>query len=41
MAEVAQALEYVSFQDAWLRSCESGSWTDVVRLAETGIEVQA
>ena len=37
----AQALEYVSFQDAWLRSCESGSWTDVVPLAETGTEVQA
>jgi predicted dehydrogenase len=28
----AQAVEYVSFQDAWVRSCESGAWTDVVSL---------
>ncbi len=28
----AQAVDYVSFQDAWLRSCESGTWVDVVRL---------
>lgn len=25
----AQAVEYVSFQDAWLRSCESGAWSNV------------
>ena len=30
----AQAVEYVSFQAAWLRSCESGSWADVVSLRE-------
>ena len=29
----AQALEYVSFQSAWLRSCETGGWQDVVPLA--------
>lgn len=28
----AQAVEYVSFQDAWLRSCQSGSWHDVTSL---------
>lgn len=28
----AEAVDYVSFQDAWVRSCESGSWTDVVSL---------
>ena len=28
----AQAVEYVSFQDAWIRSCDSGTWTDVVSL---------
>lgn len=28
----AQAVEYVSFQDAWLRSCRSGSWEDVTSL---------
>ena len=31
----AQALEYVAFQDAWLRSCQSGSWVDVTPLADT------
>lgn len=30
----AQAVEYVSFQDAWLRSCASGTWHDVVSIAE-------
>ncbi len=30
----AEAVEYVSFQAAWLRSCESGSWADVVSLRE-------
>ncbi|HEY8094030.1 MAG TPA: Gfo/Idh/MocA family oxidoreductase [Acidimicrobiales bacterium] len=29
-----EALDYVSFQAAWLRSCESGTWEDVVRLGE-------
>jgi predicted dehydrogenase len=29
-----EALDYVSFQAAWLRSCESGHWEDVVRLEE-------
>ena len=29
----AQAVEYVSFQSAWLRSCESGSWETVTPLA--------
>jgi predicted dehydrogenase len=28
----AEAVNYVSFQDAWVRSCESGTWTDVVSL---------
>jgi predicted dehydrogenase len=28
----AQAVEYVSFQDAWLRSCQTGTWFDVVSL---------
>ena len=28
----AQAVEYVSFQAAWLRSCESGSWETVTPL---------
>lgn len=27
-----EALDYVSFQSAWLRSCDSGSWEDVSRL---------
>jgi predicted dehydrogenase len=31
-----EALEYVSFQAAWLRSCESGAWQDVVRLDHEG-----
>lgn len=30
----AEAVDYVSFQDAWVRSCESGTWTDVVSLRE-------
>lgn len=30
----AEAVDYVSFQDAWVRSCESGSWTDVVSLRQ-------
>jgi predicted dehydrogenase len=29
-----EALDYVSFQSAWLRSCASGHWEDVVRLDE-------
>ena len=29
-----EAVEYVSFQAAWLRSCENGSWADVVSLRE-------
>lgn len=28
----AEALDYVAFQSAWLRSCDSGSWEDVSRL---------
>jgi predicted dehydrogenase len=28
------ALDYVSFQAAWLRSCASGTWENVVRLEE-------
>ena len=28
----AEAVDYVSVQDAWLRSCESGTWCDVVPL---------
>lgn len=27
----AEAVEYVRFQEAWLRSCTSGSWVDVTR----------
>lgn len=30
----AQAVEYVSFQSAWLRSCRSGQWEDVVSIRE-------
>jgi predicted dehydrogenase len=30
----AQALDYVSFQDAWLRSCRSGTWQGVVSLRD-------
>lgn len=30
------ALDYVSFQDAWLRSCDSGRWEPVTRLGELG-----
>jgi predicted dehydrogenase len=29
-----QALEYVAFQSAWLRSCESGRWIDVEPIGE-------
>ena len=27
-----EALDYVSVQAAWLRSCEFGTWQDVIRL---------
>ena len=30
----AQAVEYVSFQSAWLRSCRSGQWEDVVSIRQ-------
>ena len=30
----AEAVDYVSFQDAWVRSCNTGTWTDVVSLRE-------
>jgi len=30
----AEALDYVSFQDAWLRSCDSGAWADVVSIRQ-------
>ncbi|MBA3286464.1 MAG: Gfo/Idh/MocA family oxidoreductase [Acidimicrobiia bacterium] len=30
------ALDYVSFQDAWLRSCDSGAWESVTRLGHGG-----
>ena len=30
----AQAIEYVSFQAAWLRSCESGTWESVLPIGE-------
>jgi predicted dehydrogenase len=30
----AEAVDYVSFQAAWLRSCETGTWADVVSLRE-------
>jgi predicted dehydrogenase len=30
----AEAVDYVSVQDAWLRSCGSGTWCDVVSLRE-------
>jgi predicted dehydrogenase len=30
----AQAVEYVSFQQAWLRSCESGHWETVTSLEQ-------
>ncbi len=29
-----EALDFVSFQAAWLRSCESGQWEDVTRLGD-------
>ncbi len=28
----AEAIDYVSFQDAWLRSCEAGSWVDITSI---------
>jgi hypothetical protein len=30
-----EAVDYVSFQAAWARSCETGRWEDVVRLEAT------
>ncbi len=30
----AEAVDYVSFQAAWLRSCETGSWADVESLRQ-------
>lgn len=30
----AEAVDYVGFQQAWLQSCASGSWTDVVSIRE-------
>ena len=30
----AEAVDYVSFQDAWLRSAESGGWQEVVSIRE-------
>lgn len=30
----AEAVDYVSFQAAWLQSCESGSWVEVTSLRE-------
>ena len=30
----AEAVDYVSFQAAWLRSCENGSWQDITSLNE-------
>ncbi len=32
----AEAVDYVGFQAAWLRSCETGSWADVESLREGG-----
>ncbi len=32
----AQALEYVRFKSAWLQSCQSGAWVDVVPVGESG-----
>jgi predicted dehydrogenase len=34
-----EAVDYVSFQAAWLRSCESGRWEDVVRLEQRQEEI--
>jgi hypothetical protein len=31
----AEAVDYVSFQAAWLASCERGTWHDVERLGGT------
>src|SRR5262249_11418701 len=31
------ALNYVSFQAAWLKACESGHWEDVVRLDDAEV----
>jgi predicted dehydrogenase len=36
----AQAVEYVSFQQAWLRSCESGRWETVTSLREADREME-
>jgi predicted dehydrogenase len=33
-----EAVDYVSVQDAWLRSCASGRWEDVVRIDGKGVE---
>jgi len=33
-ATLAQAIEYVSFQAAWLRSCETGTWEHVLPIGE-------
>ena len=30
----AQAVDYVGFQQAWLRSCETGAWAEVVSIRE-------
>ena len=30
----SEAIDYVSFQSAWLRSCESGSWEDVTSIRQ-------
>ncbi len=32
----AEAVDYVSFQSAWLRSCATGSWQDVTSIREDG-----
>ncbi len=34
----SEAVDYVSFQDAWLRSCASGSWETVTSLREPDSE---
>ena len=30
----SEAIDYVSFQSAWLRSCESGAWEDVISIRQ-------
>ena len=30
----SEAIDYVSFQSAWLRSCESGAWEDVTSIRQ-------